>query len=267
VSAPRFWPSEAGQWEALKEKLTAEDNLSWLLTLICWRVEDVFRAFQANDPLSKSPELTLALGHVLYRAVIEKLKSNLPKDSHRDEATLIRWYPERTATLLEQASGFLIDTWRKDVEKNPSETLVTRCPRVLPRLTVLPNARGRSIHGETAELFILEVYEIAMELMENLPAPGEYRKEILTQITQSLDLQQGTAKRPIPHVVAKIFLQGRRNNWTGIWSSLSRSELAREIALRARGNSSNTSPKHLLNHLKKLRDRAAALKRLFPNFR
>src|SRR5262249_16041682 len=236
MSAPRFLPAE--QWAVLKEQLQGEDNRNWLVSYLCQCVwEEIVRAYHSDDPQSKSHEVVKAVAFTLYTAIINKLKVNLPKkDSDRDEATLVRWHPDRAATLLEQALGFFKDEWSKDVVKNSSDNLATRWLRLRPRLAILPNARGRSIHGETAELFVLEVYNIAMELLKPLPPIRrssteelEDRKETLTQITKTL--QQGTAKGPIPPVVKKIFARGLRNNWTGIWL-LPRGQIALEIALR-----------------------------------
>jgi hypothetical protein len=276
MSAPRFLRAE--QWAVLKEQLKGKDNRNWLVSYLCQCVQDeIFRAYHSDDPLSKSSEVVQVVGLTLYTAIINKLKARLPaKDRDRDEATLVRWYPERTATLLEQALGFLKDEWSKDAVKNPSDNLATRWLRLRPRLAVLPNVRGRSIHGETAELFVLEVYTIVWELLEQLPprrrsrTPEELedrledRKKILTQITNSL--QQGTAKGPIPPVVTENFVQGFRNNWTGIWS-FPRSEIALEIALRASRSRTLASNEYLLNRLHELRRRAAALERLFSKSR
>src|SRR5262249_9573931 len=123
MSASRFLPAE--QWAVLKEQLKGEDNRNWLVSYLCQCVRDqVFLAYHSDDPRSKSPEVLQLVGLTLYTAIINKLKANLrPKDFHRDEATLVRWYPDRAATLLEQALDFLKDEWSKDVVKHPSDNL------------------------------------------------------------------------------------------------------------------------------------------------
>src|SRR5262245_49444365 len=123
MSASHFLPAE--QWAVLKEQLQGRDNRNWLVSYLCQCVRDeIFRAYHSDDPLSKSPEVVKAVGFTLYTAIINKLKANLrKKDSDRDEATLVRWHPDRTATFLEQALGLLKDEWSKDVVKNPSDNL------------------------------------------------------------------------------------------------------------------------------------------------
>lgn len=84
---PRFLtPDQSDQWAVLEEKLKSENNLDWLLTLICWCVRDQIFPYHSHDPLSKSPDAVLSVGHSLYSAVITKLKTSLPKDRDKDPA-------------------------------------------------------------------------------------------------------------------------------------------------------------------------------------
>jgi len=233
-------PSERAE---LRRRLRAPDNLDWLLICICLRFRDhILPVFQTSDPngtvLSADDVAYYVrrIGETVYRAVIEKLKGYLPNEADKDEATLVRWYPDKAGELLEQALGRMVDLWNEDLIRHPTDFLPARCQRLLPSLTYLPDMRGKSAHGETSRLFLLVVYKDVLQLLDPFPRIIQFLTEDdLQQRERTLQKLRRSLPQDIVPVIKTIFHDASDQDYEH-WLRLStRDEVALEITVRVAG--------------------------------
>jgi hypothetical protein len=240
----------------LRKKFQATNNLDWLLTLVCWYVRDnLLRAFPASDLPGVKEYLLRRIGEVLHAAILEKLRQYHPKDAKRDDSTVLRYYPDQAAALLNQALGYLVDLWRRDFIKYPKVTLAERCQRLVPSLAHMPQMRGKSAHGETSQLFMLVMYEDALRLLGTLPRKKDNNFATRKRILENLRKSQPDDVHPgIVTVIAEA-----SDNDLDQWADLSKKELALEIAARSVKGSAPISPEWLRHLLSELRAQARRL--------
>jgi hypothetical protein len=72
---------------------------------------------------------------------------------------LVRYYPDQTGDLINQALTHLVDIWVLHIRDHPSAHDADRVRDLLPRLSVLPSRRGRTNVGQTYYLYLLVIYE------------------------------------------------------------------------------------------------------------
>jgi hypothetical protein len=234
----------------LREKFKAHDNLDWLLTLICRYFRDhLLKAFPASDPPEVKQFLLRRVGETLHAAILLKLKQYHPKDSARDDSTLLRYYPDQATSLLIQALGHLVDIWQGDFLKHPNAYLAERCQRLLPRLGRLPKLRGKSARGETSNIFVLVMHEDSLRLLDRLPVRRD-NKHRRMEILQAL---RNSAPSEIHPLVVSTVSQASDQELDD-WSALSKKEIALIIASRAVGGS--VSPEWLRHLLPKMKAQA-----------
>jgi len=148
----------------------------------------------------------------------------------------------------------------------PGDTLITKCQRLLPRLSSLPNLRGKSALGRTSQLFGLVLYEDARTLLKKLPkGVGEsqaltekdidQRKKFFSMILE--DLKAGnTMLSPAPSpVLLDIFGKAAENDYMD-WMRLSRTDIALDIVTKV----IKQTPDYFLHSVKRLRNQALRLK-------
>lgn len=154
-----------GSKGVFRQRLQSPDNLDWLLTLATWGFRD--RWLKILPPASPSfgsfDGPVRGVGLVLSRAVIKRLRRQYPKEAKRADSTLVRYYPDQAAALLNQALGHLDDTLTEDLVRYPTEPLDFRTPRVLPKLMTLPSRKGRSARSNVSALSYLAAYETVFE--------------------------------------------------------------------------------------------------------
>ncbi len=258
-------PSERAE---LRKRLRAPDNLDWLLICICLRFRDhILPVFQTSDPngtvlsADDTAWYVRRIGETVYRAVIEKLKVYFPNEADKDEATLVRWYPDKAGELLEQALGRMVDLWNEDLIRQPSDFLPARCQRLLPSLNYLPDMRGKSAHGETSWLLLLVVYKDVLQLLNPFP-------RIIQFLTQD-DLQQRERtlrklRRALPrniHPATKTIFRDASDQDYEYWLRLSsRDEVALEITVQvAERNGHKLTANYLRRLIPQLEARAQRL--------
>ncbi len=198
-----------GSRSVFRQKLQSANNLDWLLTLAVWGFRD--RWLKILPPIS--PRFgsvdgpVRGVGLALSRAVIERLRRQFPAEADRDDATLVRYYPDQTAAILNQTLGHLDDVLSRDLMQRPGDPLESRVPRVLPKLMALPSRTGRSAESDLSKLRYLAAYEAAFEKLsyrrgtgrgtDYLPEdiekvfgpPGSKEKRLLSMTRQQLALE------------------------------------------------------------------------------
>ena len=250
----------------LRRLFTGADNLDQLQYLICLYVQEfVFPTCPSADPADLKLVLIRRLSQELRTAIIKKLKDYYPKDAHRNEGILLRYYPDRSIDLLQQALGHLVDIWTEDQrthKRDVDDTLVKKCQRVLPMCADLPDLRGRSALGNTSRLFSLVVYEDVKLLLQNLPPTpniltNDHRKqrlELFFRILNALQRHQ-TGLTPLPPLcVADVFASAAQTNFED-WLQMSRSDIALDVVAKTTGQ----RPDYFVRTLKKLRAEADLL--------
>jgi hypothetical protein len=221
----------------LRQHFKAENNLDWLLTYLCRAVRDLlFRVFPPRAKPDEAQQCVRAIGEALSHAVLNKLREQHPQEAHRDASKLVRWYPDRTGALVNQAINLLIAVWARDCVEHPRQLLRSRCQRLLPELGLLKSRRGRSASGKYAQLYFLWAYQEAMRILKRLPrsdpARGEFIRRAFRDITsrtpQSL-LRSGVFLHPD---TGEIFFEISAEDLEN-WRFRSRHEIAQEVAVRA----------------------------------
>lgn len=260
--------------ETLQETLRRQNNLDWLLKLLCWHIRDhLLKAFPPADAREITTPYVRLIGETLARAVLQKLRQQHPRDRHRDDSILVRYYPDRAGSLLALAISHLDESWWRDYQKRPRDTLAARVQRRLPSLRVLPNQRGRSVLGTSYRLLFFMVYEEAYRRLKALPPTrGEHLTERTRQRRERIfrevfcDLPQvedpQLARRLFHPVTGEIFFKISSTEYEG-WLFLTKQEIALEIAVRAIKASPGMSmtPEYLRRILPTLRKEARALDR------
>ena len=257
---PQLQTSEKNR---IRQLLRRDDNLDQLLYLICLYIQDsIFPISVGVDSVIKLA-LIRRLGQELRNAIIAKLKQYFPKDRNRGDDALLKYHPDRGGELLQQALSHLVDLWVQD-KVGPKDTIVTKCQRLLPLLSSLPDLRGKSALGKTSLLLGLVVYDDAKTLLQKLPRAKQtlieddksQRKRVFSSIM--LDLQAGnTGLSPPPSsILTDAFRIAAKNDYMD-WMLLSRTGIALDIVAKAIGQ----TPDYFLHSVKKLRDRAEMVNR------
>lgn len=236
---PLFSLAPSGRAE-LRRRLQASNNLDWLLTLTCRDIRaHILPACQTSDSsgIVLSTEginyFIIRIGKTLALAIIEKLKVYFPKDAHKDEATLLRWQPDRAGALFEQALNRMRDLWIEDLKRHPSDFLPARCQRLLPSLTYLPDMRGKSARGEVSWLLLLVVYTDVLQLLDPFPRRIQFLTlDDLQQRERTLRKLRSSLPQDIPPATKMIFRDASDRDYERWLLSSSRDEIALEITVR-----------------------------------
>jgi len=251
----------------LRRRFHGADNLDQLQYLICLYLQGcVFPTCPSADPADLQLVLIRRLGQELRAAILKKLKQYYPNDVHRDEAALLRYYPDRGIELLQQALSHLVDIWTDDQRNHANDsddTLVRKCQRLLPMCADLPDVSGRSALGRTSRLFGLVVYEDVMRLLRDLPQTPQIltddekkqRKQLFNQLLKALQSNQTGLTPPPPLRITEIFAAAAKANFED-WLTMARNDIALDVVAKIIGR----RPSYFLKTLKELRAEAAPLK-------
>lgn len=251
----------------LRRLFHGADNLDQLQYLICLYAQGcVFPTCPSADPADLQLVLVRRLGQELRAAILKKLKQYYPNDAHRDEAALLRYYPDRGIDLLQQALSHLVDIWTDDQRKHMNDsddTLVLKCQRLLPMCADLPDVSGKSVLGRTSRLFGLVVYDDVMLLLRDLPQTPriltdddeKQRKQLFNRILEALQSNQTGLTPPPPLRVTEIFVTAAHSNFKD-WLTMARNDIALDVVAKITGR----KPSYFLKTLKELRAEAAPLK-------
>ena len=259
------------QKERLRRFFTGTDNLDQLQYLICLYVQDFLPTYPSSDPDDLKLILIRRLGQELRTAIIKKLRQYYPKDAHRNEALLLRSYPDRAIELLQQALSHLLDIWIEDNKKVPNDTLVKKCQRLLPLLSSLPDLRGKSVRGKTSQIFGLVLYQDAKILLQRLPRgtaqtliedDKKRRERFFSNILTALQAGDTGLSSPPSPILIEAFRKAAENNFAD-WMRLSRTQIAGEIAAKAVGQSAD----YFIHSVKRLRNRAQTVNRFLKSAR
>lgn len=143
----------------VRELLQADNNLDWLLTYVCTGIRHMLTLWPLSDPPDVVQAYTERLGQRLSQAILDKLLRYYPQAFRYGAQKLLAYYPDRAGDLINQAICHFYDTFLDDAKAFPQSPLAERAQRLAPRLSALPNLRGKSVMGDTYRLWLYEVYE------------------------------------------------------------------------------------------------------------
>lgn len=147
----------------VRELLQADNNLDWLLTYVCTGIRHMLALWPVFDPPDVVQAYTELLGKRLSQAILDKLLRYYPKNFRYGAQKLLAYYPDRAGALIEQAIRYFYETFLDDAKAFPQSPLAERAQRLAPRLSALPNLRGRSAMGTSYRLWLYEVYRCNYE--------------------------------------------------------------------------------------------------------
>ena len=252
----------------LRRLFCRHDNLDQLIDLIRIYVRDyVFPTCPSPDPDDLKIDLITDIGQELRKAILDKLKRCFPKDAHREDTLLLKYYPDKGAALLQQALGYLVDIWVQDSKLHlgsADDTLVKKCQRLLPSMSSLPVIRGKSAHGMTFKLCGLVVFDDVRVLLRGLPRTKRQdnlstdeiarRKRFFSKVLFALENNTTHISPPPPTIIKDLFSVASANGYED-WLRLSRTEIALDLAGQATGQTSD----YFLHSISRLRIQARGL--------
>lgn len=241
----------------LREKLRAPNNLNWLLTFICTDLRDhLLRAFPPPDPPTVVGGLIKRLGRLLAQAVLDKLARYYPHDASKGFSALVRYHPDETGELVNQALCYLRDVWGTDFISSPRGTLATRVARLTPRLSVIPSRKGRSNIGATYQLYCLHVYEKAYFAVKEALGVKAWKSDDVRPREELLQERKAKLAQLFPEATAREL---------DTWAVLSPSEIAYRLAAKRAKELPSLKPSYLkqtilprARHLAQALDKALA---------
>lgn len=136
-------------------------------------------------------DLAGRLAAQLIEAVTEKLKQYYPPSNKKSADVLLRRYPARAGSFLDQAIGYLYDLCDEESKRAPQASLATAFDNILPALKKWPEVdmRGRPQHGTTSQLTYLALFEDTMKALKGLsrrPHNGYEEKQRRAFLDQAL---------------------------------------------------------------------------------
>lgn len=161
-------------WKPLFRK---GNNLDHLLSAVCKFIRDeLLWALPPPDPPDIVQAYTKLLGRQLSQAILDKLTRQYRRTRTLPPDRLLQSFPKRATALFSQALNYLVEVWLKDIMDFPQSTLAGRVQRLAPRLSALPNLRGRSALGKIYLLRCFIEYERLLALLKEDPVLSETKR-------------------------------------------------------------------------------------------